>query len=487
MNNRLLHTLTLILTLNILNAQFQGNNLLEYQHGELPGDTATLSSLYDRASLSYKFNSVKLSANVEQFHTPYTDRNYVKLSGYTLNYKTKPIELNVGHFYETLGRGLLLRSFEIQGALLEDISYRSKQYFHRDIFGANIQYRNNNFTAKAIYGKPLNNLYPPIFGDTIRRTDIIEAAYLEYTIMRQTIGGAALRLTNRNGAATYGMFTLSGRLFPWMSYYTEYAQNVNDPAFALSKKSSSTLYSGFNIFANNWGLSLEYKNYNNFILGAGINEPPALVKEHTYKVLNRSTHVVQPISEQGIQAELYYSFANGSVLTLNNTIAINTLAKELLYREYFAEYSFTLNGKHDTKLFFDYAEDPFKLEVGRTSAGAYTDWQILSGSVVSANYEFQTFRRTGVSVFNHVFIAGYNYKSKFNISVVTESSTDGYIMKNNETQRFWFGANAGYKINSNNTVTVFGGQRRGGPACQAGVCYEVLDFAGVELRITSRF
>jgi hypothetical protein len=34
---------------------------------------------------------------------------------------------------------------------------------------------------------------------------------------------------------------------------------------------------------------------------------------------------------------------------------------------------------------------------------------------------------------------------------------------------------------------MFTGRRRGGPACNAGVCYEVLDFYGVEFRFTTRF
>ena len=42
-------------------------------------------------------------------------------------------------------------------------------------------------------------------------------------------------------------------------------------------------------------------------MGTGLNEPPALVKEHTYKVLNRSTHVLDPVNETGVQFEAYYS------------------------------------------------------------------------------------------------------------------------------------------------------------------------------------
>ena len=43
------------------------------------------------------------------------------------------------------------------------------------------------------------------------------------------------------------------------------------------------------------------------------------------------------------------------------------------------------------------------------------------------------------------------------------------------------------QISGHHDLTLFAGERRGGRACTAGTCYEVLPFEGVELRLTSRF
>jgi len=68
---------------------------------------------------------------------------------------------------------------------------------------------------------------------------------------------------------------------------------------------------------------------------------------------------------------------------------------------------------------------------------------------------------------------------------VSELTNDSYITEDNH--KVWLGANFKYQLNKQNSIQLFAGSRRGGPACNAGICYEVLDFKGVEIRLTSRF
>jgi len=292
--------------------------------------------------------------------------------------------------------------------------------------------------------------------------------------------------SNSGTSKVYSMLTASGNVSHFLSYYTEMAKNVSDfDVSDFSNQSSYAFYGGLNLAFNNFGLSAEYKNYNNFLIGSGINEPPALVKEHSYKVLNRSTHVLQPNNETGYQFEVFYTFANLSTLTANNTLAINDFGQIYKFREYFLEYDFMVAEQHDIKVFADYAEDPFKLEEQRISAGAYMDWKVFETSSIITDYEFQTFNRLGESYQNHVLVLGYVYKSKLICNVVTEYSNDSFIV--DEGSKIWVGANVKYQINKGNSLQLFAGERRGGPACNAGVCYEVLDFKGIEIRLSSRF
>ena len=476
----------LVSFVDISNAQFSGNNLAEYQYGRLPNDSSSISTIYNRLVTNYNYKSLKASGTLELFQTPLDGSSYVKLSQFSMYYKHKPFEVKIGNFYETIGRGLLLRSFEIPGAILEDLSYRSRHYFNRDVRGISARFHNKNFQTKVIYANPLNYVFPPNQEKTLRRTDEIAAIYSEYSLRQQTIGLSVMGHRNRSGDKLYVMTTASGNIADAFSYYTEIAKNASDFGIGdFSEQSSFAIYGGLNFASNNFGISAEYKNYKNFLIGSGINEPPALVKEHSHKVLNRSTQVLQPTNETGYQLELFYTFPNLSALTINNTRAVNNFGKKFVFQEYFLEYDFSISEKHDIKVFADYAEDPFKLEAQRVSAGLGSDWKLLETSSLKTDYEFQTFKRLGENYQNHVFVLGYAYKAKIIGNIISEYSNDSFIIT--EGSKIWVGANIKYQVNKSNSFQIFAGERRGGPACNAGVCYEVLDFKGIELRLTSRF
>lgn len=472
--------------INNLKGQFSGSELLEFQYGKVPGDTASLPTIYNKANLNYSIKRFKAGITLEQFYSKNAASSYTKPTQLYMQYNSERIEIKAGNFYETIGRGLLLRSYEIQGALTEDLSYRSRHYFHRDILGVSTKLRLKNFNTKFIYGKPLNNVFPPSVPEKTRRTDEIAVLYSDFTARKQTAGASVLYISNQSGNSYYTMASLQGKLFPFLSYYSEASKNIS--GFKLndfSKGSAYALYSAVNLTFNSLGVSAEYKNYNNFTIGAGINEPPALVKEHTYKVLNRSTHALQPLNETGYQIEIFYTFPGLSTLTLNNTIAINDFGRRFIFREYFAGYEFSASEINETKVFFDYASDPFKGEMNRLSGGIYTDWSIGESSSIKAAFESQSFDRNDEKVKNLVISAGYAFKSKIITGLTIETSDDPFLSEGEK--KIWTGADIKYQINNKNSFQVFAGSRRGGPACNAGICYEVLDFSGIEFRITSRF
>ena len=76
--------------------------------------------------------------------------------------------------------------------------------------------------------------------------------------------------------------------------------------------------------------------------------------------------------------------------------------------------------------------------------------------------------------------------SKYSVGSILELSNDPFQLTDNDT-RNWLGFYGRYKYSTNSNFLVFAGQRRGGPACSAGICYEVLDFEGLEIRWNTRF
>lgn len=468
-------------------AQFSGQNLMEYQYGKLPNDASnSFSTIYNRSLLNYNFKGFRSGATIEQFYSPFNSRNYTKISQYRFQYFSETVEVKLGHFYETIGRGLLLRSFEIPGAILEDKSYRSRQYFHRDILGASAKFRYNNFSTKFIYGAPTVNVLPLTFTEKDRRPDRIGALQAEYNIGSQSIGATFMNLENSFQNSWFATVNTSGSAFSFLNYYGELAKKTDD--FSLndfSSKSAFALYLNLNLSFDGFGISAEYKNYNNFVIGSGFNEPPALVKEHSYKTLNRSTHVTQPQNEKGMQIEAYKYFDNLTVLTLNYTQAINEFHRKYVFHEFFAEYNFFPFEKHDMKIFADYAQDPFKLETDRFSTGVVADWLVNPNLSLNTTFEFQTLKRENSNIDNQVASLGILLKSKTSLYLIGERSNDPAIVENGS--KYWLGGGLKFKIKQNHTFQLFAGERRGGPACNSGVCYEVLDFKGIELRISSRF
>lgn len=463
--------------------QFSGTNLLEYQYGKLPNtDKAEFHGVYSKPIFNYRWNNIKATAGFQVYQSPYNDRNYTDISWLGVNYKSKQWEVNLGNFNSTLDRGVLLRSYEIQGALLEDLSRRGKYYFYRDVLGAKVGFRKKSFSVTALWGYVLNNVFPPSLPFKDRRSDEVAAISTTFKGFKQKLGISGIRVKNIMDESYYGSANLYGKILPDLTYYVLYAHKVNNN---VPGNNAHALYGNLNFAVRSFGISAEWKDYTNFVLGSGINEPPALVKEHTYRVLNRSTHVLNPSNEKGVQLEGYFNLNDLTSLTLNYTQATNDSGKKFQFEEWFAEYSAAFSDQTDFSVFFDYANDDLKNQRDRRSSG-FTLNHMLSSAIQSVAFEFnaQSYKQDSIRTMNYVGDLTLRYKTKLFLSLLYEWSNDKFLTADSRT---WFGTTLNYKINPNNTFVLFGGDRRGGPACNAGVCYEILDFKGVELRWVSRF
>jgi hypothetical protein len=295
----------------------------------------------------------------------------------------------------------------------------------------------------------------------------------------------------------FGSANLLGNLPFDFSYNTEFAAELGTgQALVTGENSRYAIYASLAYSGMNFGGSMEWKDYHNFFLGSGFNDPPTLVREHSYKVLNRSTHVAQLTNERGYQVEVYYRFKDGQMLTLNTSRARNEAHETYIFQEYFAEVYLPTGGSSSLKWFVDYAMDPFKEEPDRYATGGILETPLLEKWSSLIQMEYQYFERDGLiggSVHNGVLIAGVSRGSRLSLSVTWEVSTDPFQTDNISTfeverqARHWIGLDGRYKFNAHHTLALFAGQRRGGPACTSGICYEVLDFQGVELRWISKF
>lgn len=475
--------LSLFLTSNT-KAQFSGQNIAEFQYGQIPDDTAKFASIYDRLVLDYDYKAFKVGVTVEQFWTPYEDRNYIRPNQLRLQYKTDKWDIKLGNFYETLGRGTMMRTYQVPGAVLEDVAYRSRNYFHRDFLGAFVKYQGKQWSVKALAGQPLNNVFPPISDYEQRRPDSLAVIGGDYQIKSHKIEYNTMYLNNELEEKWLSMVNLSGNIIPTISYYTELTFDHEGALF--NDDEVYGFYFNLNFDLGKLAITTELKDYKNMVIGEAVNEPPALIKQHTYRTLNRSTHVPIPTYETGWQVEALYYFENGDILTFNHARALNDFGVQFKFYEFFLEYQKYIGDKLDVKVFADYANDDVKGEENRIAFGFDADYLLKKRRSLNLEFEYQTFDRFEESFNNMLVNFTFNQGSKVSASLLTEYSNDNVVIEEGEDFKVWLGANFKYKPSFKNTFLLFAGTRRGGPACTSGVCYEILDFEGVELRYTRR-
>ncbi len=477
--------------------QLSGYNLMEYQFGNIPEvKPSNLSTLYEQLNLKYRYKDINIMLRSEQFFsTDSVKRDYQTLSQYQVRYSKDKFEFKAGNFFETLGRGLLLRSYEIPGSVIEDRVFRRRQAFYRDILGFMGKYSSGNFMIKFLRGKTLNNSVPP--GIDHRREDLVEAAESHYTHFGQTLGAMIMRYTNINSQKVYGGGYLEGNLPMNVSYYGEYVQAAgsDNPFLKLASSSSYGAYLSLNHAMNNYGISVELKDYHNLFLGYGFSDPPLLVKEQSYHLLNRSTHVSNLLDEKGYQVEFYYHFPKESMITLNTSKSVNNLFRKYIFEEYFAEYYRPFKNGNTLKLFGDYSKDNLLLNEKRLAGGLNTSIALSGYWTIHIEQEVQYINRTDSAQKNPVNLyssVNVSKSTRFSVGLMFEYTTDPLVADKFDTKvieqsRTYLGGNISYRPNYSNTLSVFIGQRRGGPACSSGICYEVLDFSGVELRWNCKF
>jgi hypothetical protein len=469
-------------------AQLNGNNFVQYQSGNIPEvEPRNLSTLYSQTNLLYKHKKLRASLRIESFNTSDTfPDSYLKLSQFKVQYRHKKWKLEAGNFYETLGRGLLLRTYEIKGSVIEDRIFREPKGFYKDLQGASVQYNGKIFAFTALRGKPLVDLLP--IDDPLRRNETIEAINPKMRFLNQQIGIIGLRHFENGEQTSFLSFHAEGNLPLNIGYYAEYASTLRDSSEVFKRIDTGRqgIYLGLNYSIGTFGASFEIKDYKNFFIGSGISSPPTLVKEHNYRLLNRSTHLPELSNERGVQAELFYGIGN-NLITLNYSQGINKLFKIFKYYEYFAEYAHNSFDNVKFKVFIDIARNDAAQERNRYAGGLYSDFILFSKHQLSVETEFQQIERRSFETefYKNTSINTIYSVNDISVSVLWETTSDSF--ENPDGITHFLGSNINYRINKTFELSVFGGKRQGGPACSSGVCYEVLDFEGVEIRLTTKF
>jgi hypothetical protein len=471
-----------------------GLNRVEYQVGNLPEEIPqSRTSLYNQLNLNYRNAGLSAGIRAEIFNVDQSENAYTQISQKYIRYKTGNLQIQVGNFYEMLGKGLLMRAFDIPGVTYEDRATRERYGFYQDIEGISLRYRTDFVEAKIINGYPLMRTQPPTRNRKTRRPDLVQGGEFNLRLHQNARPGILyLREDSDRRRREFGGFNLSGSDLLGISYYAEYVQDLSgsNDRFALGQKSSHAFYSSLSYFYKWISLSLEYKDYHDFTLG--YNEPPSLVKEHFFTLLNRKTHAVEPLDERGFQLETMFNLYDLNTSTLNLARSVSEVGGfEYEFYEIYVDINFYPDALSNLKAFVDLAQDEIKAEYDRYTLGGSYEREIFN--LWNIMFDLQTqwydvrFRfnpDAGYSAKNDLAGITLSRSPDLSVGFVVERSNDRFEVADNKYQ-YWPGYFVSYNYNQHVDLSLFYGQRRGGNACTGGICYEVQPFEGIEFRMTT--
>lgn len=510
---------------DVARAQLSGSSRIIGQAGNWPETfpdrgSPNRESMYGLVDLQFRSGESLAGLRFESDRNSDQLNEYAGLTQRFAEWSHEGMRVRVGNFYTILGRGLVHRSFELTGVVLENTSFRSRWTPSRDVDGVLLEYERGPWHSKLLTGSPSEGT-----------VSLAEEQLLDLPQHRGHLSGGELALDLPRGArvgATYlrtggGVDPLSGLprqqetgsgfvefdLFQSvnssrasMPVYFEYAQQDRTVAewwsFAHRDDVPHALYASTSLTLGALGLSAEWKDYAKFALGT--NDLPSLVREHDALLLNRSTHVLLAQREEGYQFEASWALRPGTLLIGNLSRADGARGDQ--FTEHYLEARWSPSGAagREVSVFFDRSADSAVSVLRRLTYGGRARWGIREVWSVVAEAERQTAARVGFDLqtfeivrqpFENVH-AGVTltHADRGSLGVSWERTTDPLDPSRpaGKTRPLHFmGWTAATRIADRHEAVLFLGQRRGGLACTAGSCYEVQPFKGAELRLVSRF
>ncbi len=511
-------TFAVALFLAVLNgpaeAQVSFANLLEVQSGNLPFRTPeNRYSLYDQLHVDARFGHVRFGLRFEGDGNSEDRRTYRALTQRYADWTDSRLRVRVGNFHTIVGRGLVHRSFELPGVVLDKDGARSKYGFSRDLDGALVEAGRGPVEVRTFAGRPNGGELSPGISGVDRYRGFLGGGQIALRLPGAGLIGAGYVRSTSDGEQQQELGTGFAGLDPLallhvrgaaLPLYAEYAQldrSLGDWwRFGTAGDVPHALYASGSLSVGPVGVTAEWKDYAGFRLGT--NDPPSLVREHAWALLNRNTHVLDaggtspPTGERGFQLEGAIRLPRTAVLTLNLTRSDLRRFTPGRFEERFVQLEVT--EVHGVPLalaaFFDRGEDTDLQVEGREVFGGSAQLTMREAYSGTVEYERQSATRAFDGSFRDDLVSFSAARAGWgSLALVLERSTDPAqedpdeaLTPGIQARRFLAGIlNA--RLSEHHELTLFVGERRGGRACTAGTCYEVLPLKGAELRLTSRF
>ena len=518
------------------------SNLLELQIGrDFSAEDEDRERFFDQFIMDvYPTSDVRIGLRVERFADstppvlsipglgpqPTDEYEYDRLAQRFVEWSTPNVRYRLGDSYAILGSGLVFRAFELPGVVRQTrspiVSYAESRHFD----GALVEGWTGPVEFTVLHGTPvLRPDVPPEQEGRIRRGGSVSAAR---AMVRLTdglrAGGSVLRGDGLEpGAATSDREEVGAveleleplRLLPGLDDFPLYVRSQVEYAgrswvpFEGGLRTATgvphALYSNTQISWSSGALGIETKDYHQFRLA--VNDPPTLVPEFTHRLLNRTTHELDPLDERGHQITLGQalpSWLGGGAIEVVSARAKGRreVGGEFVdarrYVQDFVAIETDPARSWRVRGYFSDGKDEFESRAEIRTVGLFASSALPHGLAVELDVGHQVRKRTqlagGLERTDDVaVVASLSRANLGQVGVLWERTNDPLFEDDPLTPeietdpRAFLGGTVSWRVNAQHDVILFAGERRGGIACTSGTCYFVPDFEGTELRVLSRF
>ncbi len=485
-------------------AQVTVSNIVEAQAGNRPfaeffGQPTNPTSIYDELNAELALSGVRLGFRYESLDNSRQTNTYRTFTQRYADWTASGLHVRVGDFYTILGRGLTMRAFELPGVVLQDAVTGRRSSFSRELDGVRVDADGRFGSVRAFSAQDASStqsggqaMLGPWRGAGVGAT---------YVRLSSGAGGANSQEFGSGFVQWDPSQTWSGAPVA-LPLYAEYAQANRSASewwrFERGDAVPHALYVGSEALWGPFALSAEWKDYRDF--RTGINDPPSLVREHAFPLPNRATHVLNAVSEHGVQLEGSWAVPDWGTVTVNHSRADGTPSGRALHFEesYFETHLAAARWPTvEATLFFDRDIDTFVQIAGREIYGVSLTGRFLGPWSSTLDLEKLDAERSAVFgpsigftdqvATLQVARSGWGTLAYLWQRTTDPDEEDPDLFGGDVEPRVYRAWNASALIGQSHTVQLFVGERRGGPACTAGTCYEVAPFKGAELRLISRF
>ena len=516
---------------NFLDAQVSTSisNLLRYGNGERSLGTIKSDFQYFENLTDVRFNlpeNVTVGFRLLYDDPPEVGLSFQGISRRFIEYRKDNYSVRVGNTSELYGRGLVLNLFENRGLGYDTWLDGIKAGYKNGIIQASIIAGTIEFTDSInIYRTEKYKLRGGNIEAKINKSAKVGLSFISSQIDVQQFNG-----TFADTKAELPELYLDFRKGDF-NLFLNWAQKwTNSPT--LKKSSFGTgIYSALSYSAGKLGITIDYKNYKFDLQDPFLRDdetrtskfmpfqnPPIVMKEHSYVLLSRSLHEVNFNDEVGFQIDANYSVSEDFNLSLNYSQA----SRHNSYKFNFDEFEFNkINRANNflpsedknlspfTEIFGEgeyYFNDNTALRFGAAfrKKTVYGDITGLEGShtikstiiPIQFQHPFADFLSTIIQYefenVNDNFNTGKeNYYNQY-ISILTSIYSKitfaiRYEFTNNKFEvsgrEDWFLTELGYRISGTNLATISYGQERGGQICTNGICRYILPFKGLRFTL----